>query len=53
MTLPFRTSPERHRKILLAAKLVGKSINAWMDDTLVQAAERALQEREERAQAVR
>ena len=51
--LPFRTTPERHRKIFLAAKLAGKSINAWMDDTLAEAAQRALQEREERAQAVR
>ena len=50
--LPFRTTPERHRKIFLAAKLAGKSINAWMDDTLAEAAQRALQEREERAQAV-
>ena len=51
--LPFRTTPERHRKIFLAAKLAGKSINAWMDDTLAEAAEHALREREEPAQAVR
>ena len=51
--LPFRTSPERHRKIFLAAKLAGKSINAWMDDTLAEAAERALRDRQEPAQAVR
>jgi len=49
--LPFRTTPERHRKIFLAAKLAGKSINAWMDDTLAEAAERALQDREEPARA--
>ena|SRR2546427_4531117 len=51
--LPFRTTPERHRKIFLAAKLAGKSINAWMDDTLAEAAERALQDRAEPARAVR
>jgi predicted HicB family RNase H-like nuclease len=50
---PFRTTPERHRKIFLAAKLAGKSINAWMDDTLAEAAERALGDRQEPAQAVR
>jgi predicted HicB family RNase H-like nuclease len=37
--LPFRTTPERHELIFLAAKLTGKSINAWMDDTLAEAAE--------------
>jgi predicted HicB family RNase H-like nuclease len=42
--LPFRTTPERHRQIFVAAKLAGKSINAWMDDTLAQAVERALTE---------
>jgi predicted HicB family RNase H-like nuclease len=51
--LPFRTTPERHRKIFLAAKLAGKSMNAWMDDTLAEAAERVLQDRAEPAQAVR
>jgi predicted HicB family RNase H-like nuclease len=51
--LPFRTTPERHRKIFLAAKLAGKSINAWMDDTLAEAAERALRDRDAPAQAVR
>ncbi|KAB8335373.1 type II toxin-antitoxin system HicB family antitoxin [Scytonema tolypothrichoides VB-61278] len=37
--LPFRTSGEHHRKIFLASRKVGKSINAWMDETLVKAAE--------------
>ncbi len=37
--IPFRTDTEHHRMISLAASLVGKSINAWMDDTLVAAAE--------------
>lgn len=40
--LPFRTKPERHQRIFLAAKLEGKSINAWMDDTLAEAAERTI-----------
>ena len=35
--LPFRTTPERHRQIYLAAKEADKSINAWMDDTLSEA----------------
>lgn len=34
----FRTTPERHRLIALAAARAGKSINAWMDDTLANAA---------------
>lgn len=36
--LPFRTTPERHRQIYLAAKKAGKSINAWMDEVLVKTA---------------
>ncbi|MEG3955848.1 type II toxin-antitoxin system HicB family antitoxin [Microcoleus sp. herbarium2] len=28
--LPFRTTPEHHRKIFIAAKKTGKSINNWM-----------------------
>ncbi len=36
--LPFRTSVERHRQIYLAAKKANKSINAWMDDILSEAA---------------
>ncbi len=38
--LPFRTSPENHRKIFIAAKKSGKSINAWMDEVLANAAEK-------------
>lgn len=30
----FRTTPERHRAIALAAARAGKSINTWMDDVL-------------------
>jgi predicted HicB family RNase H-like nuclease len=37
--LPFRTTPANHRKIVLAAKAQGKSVNRWMIDILVQAAE--------------
>jgi predicted HicB family RNase H-like nuclease len=36
--LPFRTTPETHRKIALAAARAGKSINAWMEEVLVGAA---------------
>ncbi len=40
--LPFRTTPDRHRKIFLAAKKAGKSINAWMDEVLVVEADKAI-----------
>lgn len=42
--LAFRTTPEHHRKIVLAAKSQGKSINAWMDETLSKAAEKETQQ---------
>jgi DNA-directed RNA polymerase specialized sigma24 family protein len=32
--LPFRTDPETHGKIALAAQQAGKSINAWMEEVL-------------------
>jgi len=32
--LPYRTTPEIHRKIYVAATKAGKSINAWMDEVL-------------------
>jgi predicted HicB family RNase H-like nuclease len=32
--LPFRRTPEHHRKIFIAASKAGKSINAWMDEVL-------------------
>ncbi len=38
----FRTTPERHRRIALAAAREGKSINAWVDETLAAAAAREL-----------
>ncbi len=37
--LPFRTTPEHHRKIFIAASKAGKSINAWMDEVLSIAAD--------------
>ena len=42
--LPYRTTPEAHKKVYLAAKKEKKSINAWMDDILIKAAEKVLQE---------
>jgi hypothetical protein len=36
--LPFRTQPEVHESITLAAKQAGKSINAWMEEVLREAA---------------
>ena len=41
--LPYRTSPETHRKIFIAAKKAGKSINAWMDEVLSEMAEKAIE----------
>lgn len=35
--LPFRTTPEHHHRIFLAAKKANKSINAWMDEVLIEA----------------
>jgi predicted HicB family RNase H-like nuclease len=40
--LPFRTTAEHHRLIYLAATKAKKSINAWMDEVLLKAAEEAL-----------
>jgi predicted HicB family RNase H-like nuclease len=40
--LPFRTTPERHRRLYIAAKKAGKSINAWMDEVLAEATERTI-----------
>jgi predicted HicB family RNase H-like nuclease len=39
--LPFRTTPERHRQLFLAATRANKSINAWMDEVLAKAANEA------------
>jgi predicted HicB family RNase H-like nuclease len=43
--LPFRTTPEHHRKIALAAAQTGKSINAWMDEVVTRAADTVLDNR--------
>lgn len=40
--LPFRTTPEHHRKIFIAAKKAGKSINSWMDEILTIAADKVI-----------
>lgn len=37
--LPFRTTPDIHRDIYVAATRANKSINAWMEDVLSQAAQ--------------
>lgn len=37
-----RTTPEHHRKIFIAAKKAGKSINTWMDEVLTVAADKAI-----------
>jgi predicted HicB family RNase H-like nuclease len=42
--LAFRTTPERHRQVYIAAQKTGKSINAWMDEVLSRAAEEVLGE---------
>lgn len=41
--LPFRTTPEHHRLIYLAAMKAKKSINAWMDEVLTEVAEKVLE----------
>ncbi|MEM8604321.1 MAG: toxin-antitoxin system HicB family antitoxin, partial [Cyanobacteria bacterium P01_H01_bin.121] len=38
----FRTTPEHHRLIHRAAITAGKSMNAWMDEVLVNEAEKQL-----------
>jgi len=43
--LPFRTTPEVHRQIYIAAKKTGKSINAWMEDVVERATEEELRDR--------
>ena len=40
--LPFRTTPEHHRKIFIAASKAGKSINAWMHEVLSIAADKEM-----------
>lgn len=38
--LPFRTTPEIHRDIYIAATRADKSINSWMEEILAKAAQR-------------
>jgi predicted HicB family RNase H-like nuclease len=38
----FRTTPETHRKITIAATKEGKSINRWMEEILTQAADKTI-----------
>jgi predicted HicB family RNase H-like nuclease len=40
--LAFRTTPEHHRKVFIAATKADKSINAWMDEVLVKAADEVI-----------
>jgi len=40
--LLFRTSPDIHRSIYLAANKAGKSINSWIEGVVQQAAQQAL-----------
>jgi predicted HicB family RNase H-like nuclease len=40
----FRTTPERHRRIFVAANLRGMSVNSWIDEALANAAERAVED---------
>ncbi len=40
--LLFRATPEHHRLIYLAAVKAGKSINAWMDETLTRSAQQLI-----------
>ena len=40
--LPFRTTPDHHKLIHIAATKVGKSINAWMDEVLTQEAKQII-----------
>ncbi|MBP0019377.1 MAG: type II toxin-antitoxin system HicB family antitoxin [Cyanobacteria bacterium SBLK] len=41
--LPYRTNPETHRKIYIAAKLAGKSINSLMDEILSREVDKLIQ----------
>jgi predicted HicB family RNase H-like nuclease len=40
--LPFRTTPDHHKLIHIAATKVGKSINAWMDEVLTEEAKQII-----------
>ncbi|HLO86545.1 MAG TPA: type II toxin-antitoxin system HicB family antitoxin [Nostocaceae cyanobacterium] len=40
--LPFRTTPETHQKIFIAAKMSGKNVNTWIEEVLINAAEKVI-----------
>ncbi len=40
--IPFRTTPEIHLSIYKAAQLEGRSVNAWINNVLAEAAQRTL-----------
>ncbi|HJT57809.1 MAG TPA: type II toxin-antitoxin system HicB family antitoxin [Ktedonobacteraceae bacterium] len=45
--IPFRTTPEIHYRIYMAAQLADRSINAWMNEVLADAAQRTIAASEE------
>ncbi len=45
--IPFRTTPENHYRIYMAAQLAGKSINGWMNEVLAEVAQRVMVASEE------
>lgn len=47
--IPFRTTPEIHENIYVAARFANKSINAWMNEILAHAAQKAKDAFSERA----
>jgi len=40
--IPFRTTPETHRNIYIAARLLDKSMNNWMNEVLADAARKII-----------
>lgn len=40
--IPFRTTPETHRNIYIAARLLDKSMNNWMNEVLAEAARKII-----------
>lgn len=41
--IPFRTTPELHRLIFTASRLAKRSMNAWMEGVLAEAAKKAIE----------
>ena len=46
--IPFRTTPETHRNIYIAARLLDKSMNNWMNEVLADAAQKIISTSPER-----